>query len=132
MAMAEDSGDRTTKWLRWLARGLGTLAAAFWLFSLIASGLGDAISRVPLTLEGAVLGALVIVAVVGVALAWWREEIGGTIMVIKGIDLCIFAYVTAGHSKGFAMAVSGGPFLLAGILFLATWAVSTFKPSLLD
>ncbi len=121
MAMAEDSGDRTTKWLRWLARGLGTLAAAFWVvFGLIAHGVGDLISGVPLTLEGALLGALVIFAVVGVIIAWWKEGIGGTIMVMRGIDLCIFAYVTAGRNRGFAMAVSGGPFLVAGLLFLAS------------
>ena len=60
-------------------------------------------------------------ASMGVVIAWRREAIGGAIAVIAGVALCIFAYVTAGAREGLAMAVSGGPFLLAGVLFLAGW-----------
>lgn len=119
--MANITEDRATKRLRWFARGIGTLAAAFWVFSLIASGIGDALSGNPLTLEGAVLATLVIIAVVGVAIAWRRERIGGMVTVVAAVALCVFAYITAGHNRGYAMAVSGGPFLLAGILFLVSW-----------
>jgi hypothetical protein len=111
------SGDRTTRWLRWIARGLGTLSSAWWLFIGIAEAI---FGREPWPLEGAMLSVLAGANAVGVAIAWWRERIGGTVLVIAGTALCAFAYVTAGHNKGFAVLVSGGPFLVTGILFLAS------------
>lgn len=121
MASSRYAGDRATKWMHWVARGIGTLAAVFWPLALLASAIGEMIGgEFERSLEGAMLAALVIVAVVGVIIAWRREVIGGAIAVIAGVALCIFAYVTAGFNQGFAMAVSGGPFLLAGALFLAS------------
>ena len=108
------------RWVRWIARGIGTLASAFWLFALGANGISDALSgRGAPSLEGIGLGSLVVLSVVGVALAWRRERLGGAVASVGGIALCIFAFFSAGHNKGYAMLVSGGPFLVAGLLFLA-------------
>ena len=90
-------GGPAIKWPRWIARGLGTLAGAWWL-----------------------LAVLVIANVAGVALAWWRERLGGAILALAGAALCLFAYVTAGHNKGFAVLVSGAPFTVSGVLFLVS------------
>ncbi len=67
------------------------------------------------------MGILVFISSVGVTIAWFREGIGGLIVVIGGIVLSIFAYITAGHNKVLAMTSSGIPFLIAGILFLIYW-----------
>jgi hypothetical protein len=64
---------------------------------------------------------LVAAVALGVLIGWWREAIGGAALVIVAITFSAFAWVTAGHSKGFAMLISGGPFLVAGTLFLASW-----------
>lgn len=104
------------RWVRRVARGLGTLAAAWWLFVGAAEAI---VGREPWTLEGAQLGVLIVANGAGVALAWWRERIGGTVLVVAGAALCLFAYLTAGHNKGLAVLVSGAPFLLAGVLILA-------------
>jgi len=32
-----------------------------------------------------------------------------------------FAYFSAGHNKGLAMLISGGPFLIVGLLFVGSW-----------
>jgi len=121
MASSRYAGDRAAKWVRRIARGIGTLAAVFWPLALLASAIAETLGgALAGAREGAMLAALVIVAVVGVVIAWRREAIGGAIAVIAGVALCIFAYVTAGFNQGFAMAVSGGPFLLAGVLFLAS------------
>lgn len=118
MANAKYTGDRTKKRMRWIARGIGSLVGALWIFI----GITDAIwAREPWTLEGAILSGLVIIAVLGVIIAWWREGLGGTVVVIGAIALSIFAYVTARFNKIWAMLISGGPFLVAGILFLASW-----------
>ena len=102
-------------WVRWIARGLGSLAAVWWLFIGVAETISP---HSPRSAEGAILGALVTCAVLGVLAAWWKERIGGLVLVLAGSALCVFAYLTAGHNKLLAVLVSGGPFLAAGILFL--------------
>ena len=67
-----------------------------------------------------IMAGLIITSVLGVLIAWWREGIGGTILVICAVAHSTFAYIVAGHNKGLAMLISGGPFLLIGILFLAS------------
>jgi hypothetical protein len=96
---------------------LGTLAGAWWLLTGVAHLIAG---REPFTWEGALLGALIVANVTGVLLAWWRARLGGTVLVLAGAALCVFAYVSAGHNKGFAVLVSGAPFLLAGVLILSS------------
>jgi hypothetical protein len=51
-----------------------------------------------------------------VRLGWIARGLG----TLAGAALCVFAYLTAGHNQGFAVLVSGAPFLLAGILLLVS------------
>lgn len=117
--------DKTTKIIHWTARILGSISGAFWVLALTLSTIMESKLGVEPTpeakLEGIILGCLVAVVVIGVIIAWFREGIGGLIVVIGGIVLSIFAYITAGHNKVLAMASSGIPFLIAGILFLIYW-----------
>ena len=70
MASSRYAGDRAAKWMRWAARGIGTLAAVFWPLALLASAIGEMVGgEFERSLEGAMLAALVIVAVVGVVIA---------------------------------------------------------------
>lgn len=118
MANISSTSDRATEWKRWTARGLGSLAGAYWAVALVAEAIwGDT----PASLEGAVLGVLVGATVLGVALAWRWEGLGGMIVVVGAIALGIFAYFTAGRNRPLAISVTGGPFLVAGVLFLASW-----------
>lgn len=60
--------------LRWIALGLATLAGAWWLLTMVGHLVaGDE----PMTVEGALLGALIAVCLAGVGLAWWRARLGG-------------------------------------------------------
>jgi hypothetical protein len=119
--------DRTTKTLRWIARIFGTLIVLFWLIVALAYG----------TLEPSELGAedimmaiLVVGTTIGVLLAWKLERIGGIITLLFGIAHSIFALFASGHNHAFAMLISGGPFIVIGILFLIVSARSTrFKIS---
>lgn len=115
--------DRKTKLIRLIARVWGTITAAFWIISLTLSTIFEKTEELTPTawIEGLILGILVFISSVGVAIAWWREGIGGLIVVIGGIVLSIFAYITAGHNKIFAMLISGIPFLIAGIISLISW-----------
>lgn len=112
------NSDQTAKWERRIARGIGTFAGAYWAFILLIETIwGDT----TVSLEGMILAGLIIVMVIGVAIAWHWEGIGGIIVVIGSITLGTFAYITAGHNKFFAVSVTGLPFLLAGILFLTSY-----------
>ena len=111
---------RSTLVMRWVARGLGTLVAAAWLFVLVGSIFepSEPESLEGAMFEGAILSVLALVAIAGVALAWWRELLGGTILVADGWGLVVFALLTAGRNRGLAVLSSGAPFFVAGLLFL--------------
>lgn len=115
-------GDQSTgKWPRWLARGLSTLPAAWWLFIGIASGISE---RGPWTWESGIVVVMIILAVVVTAVAWWRAGAGGFLMILFGLAFSSFAYISAGRNEWLAVLVSGVPFLVAGIFFLVSWRQS--------
>lgn len=123
-----DSGDGGDpgKWLRWLARGIGTPYAAF----LVIMGLGTAIAaisdREPVTGEGVMVAVLFSGGVIGVLIAWWRERIGGLVLVVDAIVLAVFVYVTAGSNRVAAALLIPCPLLISGILFLMSWRRSVW------
>ncbi len=121
MMKAKSTDDRATKWMRWIARGVGSLVTGFWLFVGIVFGVVD---PEPWTLESGSMAGLVISSTLGVLIAWWRDGLGGLILVICAIAHSTFAYFSSGHNTGLAMLISGGPFLLSGILFRASWSRS--------
>jgi membrane protease YdiL (CAAX protease family) len=103
-------------WINITAKVIGSIAAAYWFVAVFGNLIsGD---ETGISLEGIILTVLVCIAIAGVLVAWMREKTGGVIVSIAALALCIFAYVTAGRNKGFAVLVSGAPFLLSGILFL--------------
>jgi len=118
MAYVIGNKDGLTRWMRRLARGMGTIVAAFFLLIGIGSAFGDSI---PWSMESTVITVLFTTLVVGVIIAWWREGIGGLIVTLGAITLGAFAYCTADHNKVYAMVVMGGPLLVSGILFLICW-----------
>jgi hypothetical protein len=64
---------------------------------------------------------LIVTSILGVLVAWFREGLGGAILLTVGVAHSTFALFAAGHNRGLAMLISGGPFLLIGVLFLASW-----------
>ena len=120
MASVKGAGDRA-KWLHWLARVAGTLVAGSWLFVGIVSGIDE---PTPLGLESAIMACLIVASSLGVAIAWWREGLGGAVVLGCAVAYSTFAYFAAGHHTELAMLISGGPFFLIGALFLASWRCS--------
>jgi len=111
------ASGRPSRWLRRLARGAGSLVAGFWLFIAV---LGAVKGTEPWTVETSILMGLIIASAGSVAVGWWREGVGGALLIAVAVAHSTFAYFAAGHNKGLAMAVSGGPFLVVGLLFLAS------------
>jgi len=118
MTSAGRGGDRPAKWIRWIARGAGSLVAAFWLLMGIGYGTLDPPSW---TLEDVVMTVLIISSALGILIAWWREGIGGVVVLVCAVAHSTFALIAAGHNKGLALLVSGGPFFIIGALFLVAW-----------
>jgi hypothetical protein len=87
-------------------------------------GWAEEIAASPWPLEGTILAGLLLITVVGVLIAWIREGIGGTLLVVGAIVLSAFSYVTAEHGKAWNTLFMSGLFLAAGILFLVCWRQS--------
>ena len=87
-------------------------------------GWAEEIAASPWPLEGTMLAGLLIITVLGVLIAWSREGVGGTLLVVGAVVLGAFSYVTAEYDKIWNMLFMSGPFLVAGILFLACWRQS--------
>ena len=116
---------QTARWMLWMARGISTLAAAFWLLILLDILACDAlVGFICLNWEMALLAGLVIASVLSVLIAWRRENVGGFIMILWGFVFSSIAYMTSRPQQVFSMLVSGVPFLIAGLLFLASWWLS--------
>jgi hypothetical protein len=84
-------------WTRWLARGIGSAVAGLWLLIGALHGIGDS---EPWTWESTVITLLVAASALGVLIAWWRDEIGGIVLVITATLFSAFAWVSAGHNRG--------------------------------
>lgn len=113
--------------LRWTGLSLATLASTLWVAVFVAGGLvGDEHAVEADVAEGVGVTVLALVNVVATAVAWHRPRLGGRLLVATGTCLAAFALLTAGRNHALAMASSGGPFLLAGVLLvLATRPASS-------
>jgi len=99
---------------RLIARILGIVASVYWSVPV----LGGIFSREPFTLEGVILFVLVLTAILGFVISWHHVKLGATVMIVSATVLSVFAYITAGRNKLFAVLVSGIPFLISGVMLL--------------
>jgi hypothetical protein len=105
--------------LMWGARIGGLLISGFWIVSLIMNAIresdGDAFR---LTLEGSLLFLLVFSSSVAAVYAWIDPLSGGKLTIISSLFLSILAYFSASQDRLMAVAISGLPFFLIGLLFV--------------
>ena len=112
------------KYYKWIARISGSIFALFWLFIGVVSRFNDPL---PMNWESIVMSLLIGVSVIAVVIAWFRERLGGALIVFVGAAFSVFALITSGagvESKLIAVMGSGFPFLIVGVLFL----LSSRKP----
>ncbi len=107
---------------RWTGRVISALAAAFWLLILLDIIACDAlVGFICINWEIAFLIVIVVVSILSVILAWREEGVGGFVMLLWGIVFTTFSAIDSSTFRVFSMLVSGVPFLIAGLLFLASW-----------
>ena len=108
--------DRITNWIRWLARGTGTVMAISFLYLGITTG--------P-TLPSIEEVAVVLTLVLGVLIAWRREGLGGLILILAAVvSFLIMVFVTIPEypdQRSTLLRLFVVPYLLPGILFLICW-----------
>lgn len=106
---------------KWIARIIGSVFALFWLFIGVASGFDD---PQPMNWESISMALLIGASAIGVIIAWFRERLGGVLLVFVGVAFSVFALISSGHNHLLAMMSSGFPYIIVGGLFL----LSSRKP----
>lgn len=108
-------GRQSMRRILWIARGVSIFVAAVW----VVMGIVPALFESPAwTLEDKVMAGLTTACLASILIAWFRESVGGALLILCGVAHCTFAYFAAGRSIPLAMAISGGPFMVIGVLFL--------------
>jgi uncharacterized membrane protein HdeD (DUF308 family) len=105
------------------ARGISTLFIAFILLIWINCALAgnqwrEALLSILTTLY---LWPIYFAILAGWAVAWQREEIGGTLLTIGGIVAIIMSILNEEPDNYWVTLIIGIPFLVSGILFLICW-----------
>ena len=119
MPNTKDASSIAVQVARWLGRAIATLFIAFWLFIIAAGAVTD--SGDPWTWESTGVVVLFVVSAISVAIAWPRQGIGSLLVLSCGVAYGAFAYLSAGHNKGLAVATAGGPLMVSGTLLLTSW-----------
>ena len=125
MVSDSETYDRITKWIRRFARGTGSFFAASFLYLGITTGpTSPSLEEV----------TVVFVMVIGVLIAWWREGLGGLILVLAAVvSFLIIGFVVAAEysdQRPTLLLLFVVPYLLPGVLFLICWLRSR-KPGIL-
>jgi hypothetical protein len=68
-----------------------------------------------------ILGILAVSLLVAAIIAWRREGLGATILVVNALALGTFVYCTARINKLISALIYGIPSLVSGLLLLACW-----------
>jgi len=123
------SVDRLSVWTRWVARllGVGLLAAVALFFAGQGTLLHDAPSLHTMGLAGHALLLALVLALLGVLLAWRWEGVGGLLIVAS---ILLFQSVDALAGGYWRAGVLDPLFYLTGLLFLWDWSRTTSGGSL--
>lgn len=84
---------------------------------MVIGGLISDFEPETITFEGVLVVGFSVVLLLSILFAWWKERIGGLILIISSVAFAVFIYISAGNYKLLASVFISLPFLLSGILF---------------
>ena len=123
--MLEGEQERLAKRMRWAARIIGLTTAGFLLISLIAGAIVEAAEDwEPITIAGILLAVLAAMALAGCIVSWWRERLASILLILTAVGMGIHIGIYAGRNHFLVWLMLGLPYLIAGVLFLASWRSS--------
>jgi len=112
--------------MRWTARAIALVGAIYFLVILIGSAINEGVG--PITVEGATLALLALVAVAGCVASWWRERLAGILLIATAVGLGIHIGTYAGRWHLLMWSIMGLPYLFAGLLLLGSLRLSRKTP----
>ena len=135
-----DTGDRATKWIRWIARiwsapiivySLMMLTGYAW--NLVTIGKADPYAVEGYPLVEALPPILMFLSVLGLGIAWRWERLGGTITLVflfaTLLLLLIQRPITQDFSRSMIPYLMSAVVAIPGILFLVCWRRSRRMPT---
>ena len=117
--------NKSARVIRWIARIFGTFLAVYLTFTTVANLIMDykTWDFIPY-----VYFAFFIILAIGVIIAWFKEKIGGIILIAGAVAGNIFSIIVGLNNPDFDLLdfiiLAGLPFLIVGILFLVYWLKS--------
>jgi hypothetical protein len=130
MENEEITRDYERKAIRNVARVISSLVAGFILLFAVGQWISE-LSAGRLTqdwrLSTTGMVVYIILIALGGSLGWWRENIGGTILVIAGLGMLSAIFIFLPPHDYWLSLIFCLPFMLSGILYLIYWKRS--KPS---
>ena len=131
MENVEIASDYERKTLRNIARVISSLVAGLILLFTVGQWIqtmsdGTLFNDWKLSSTGMAVYCLLIA--LGSGIGWWRENIGGTILVIAGLGMLLAIFILLPPHDYLLSLIFSLPFLLSGILYLKYWKQSkSFK-----
>ncbi|UCE97217.1 MAG: hypothetical protein JSV74_04425 [Dehalococcoidia bacterium] len=109
--------------IRLLGRVFGLVTAGFSLIFIVAEAFGEPANAYVAAdkLAGFLLAILIVIAIAGCILSWWRERTAAVLLVLVAVGLGIHIGVYAGRNHLLAWSMVGLPYLIAGELLLYAW-----------
>jgi len=124
--MSATKRQRIAKRTRWAARIIGLVVIAF--FSLIL--IGETITSIQaegfeFDVESLLVIVPLVIALAGYIISWWREQVGGLLLILVSIAFGILPSISAQPAWSMLEALQGWlilglPFLVVGVLFLTS------------
>ena len=112
------------KRMRLTGRIIGLFTAGFFLAFLIGEAISEVLAEdweATIGVEGILLGILVAIALAGCIISWWRQRLGGILLILASIGLGIHIGIIAERNHFLVWLVLGFPYLIAGGLLLYAW-----------
>ena len=130
MENEEITRDYERKAMRNVARVISSVVAGFILLFAVGQWIQE-LSAGRLTQEWRLsttgMAVYCLLIAVGSGLGWWRENIGGTILIIAGLGMLLAMFIFLAPQDYWMSLIFSLPFLLSGILYLMYW--KRYKPS---
>jgi hypothetical protein len=124
--MLESRRYRLAKWMRWLARVIGLIAATMCLVILIGEAVvedWEATNQADM-IAGILIGVFGAIALAGCIISWWRERLAVILLVLTAIGFGIHISIYAGRNHFIAWLMVGFPYLVAAGLLFYSWRLS--------
>ena len=114
--------SKSARTICWIARILGSILAIYFVFTTVANLIMDFKTW---DFVAYIFFAFTIIFAIGVIIAWFKEKIGGIILVAFAMAGSIFSIIAGLNIPDFDMMdfiiLAGIPFLIIGVLFLVYW-----------